>query len=135
VASVASELKRYLALPYTRELVPEDDGTWYARILELPGCMSVGDTQVEALANLDDAMSAWLSSRLEDRASIPEPAGDFSGRFVVRVPKTLHRDLVKAARRNDISLNQFIATTLAQALGSALSSSAPATSSSRKEHG
>jgi antitoxin HicB len=97
--------------------------------------MSVGDTQVEALANLDDAMSAWLSSRLEDRASIPEPAGDFSGRFVVRVPKTLHRDLVKAARRNDISLNQFIATTLAQAVGSALSSSAPATSSSRKEHG
>ncbi len=83
--------------------------------------MTVGDTQAEALANLDDAMAAWIEAKLEDRESIPEPAGNFSGRFVVRVPKTLHRDLVKAANRNGISLNQFIATTLAQAVGSVLS--------------
>lgn len=120
MAPVASELERYLALPYTRELVPEDNGTWYARILELPGCMTVGDTQAEALANLDDAMATWIEGKLEDRESVPEPAGGFSGRFVVRVPKTLHRDLVKAANRNGISLNQFIATTLAQAVGAAL---------------
>ncbi len=121
MASAAAELERYLALPYTRELVPEDDGTWYARVLELPGCMTVGNTQVEALDNLDDALTAWIEAKLEDHESIPEPAADFSGRFVVRVPKTLHRDLVKAATRNGISLNQFIATTLAQAVGSALS--------------
>ncbi len=124
MAPVAAELERYLALPYTRELVPEDDGTWYARVLELPGCMTVGETQAEALANLDDAMATWIEAKLEDRESIPEPAGNFSGRFVVRVPKTLHRDLVKAANRNGISLNQFIATTLAQAVGSAFSASA-----------
>jgi antitoxin HicB len=124
-----------LALPYTRELVPEGDGTWYARVVELPGCMTVGDTRADALASLDDAMATWIESRLEDSEPVPEPAADFSGRFVVRVPKTLHRDLVKAASRNDISLNQFIATTLAQAVGSALSSSAPATGSSRKGHG
>jgi antitoxin HicB len=124
MASGTPELKRYLALPYTRELVPEGDGTWYARILELPGCMTVGDTQAEALANLDDAMTTWIEGKLEARESVPEPAGNFSGRFVVRVPKTLHRDLVKAANRNGISLNQFIATTLAQAVGSALSASA-----------
>ena len=124
MAPAAAELERYLMLPYTRELVPEDDGTWYARILELPGCMSVGDTQAEALTNLDDAMSAWIGSKLEDREHIPEPTGTFSGRFVVRVPKTLHRDLVKAANRNGISLNQFVATTLAQAVGSITSRSA-----------
>lgn len=124
MAPTAAELERYLRLPYTRELVPEDDGTWYARVLELPGCMTVGDTQAEALTNLNDAMSAWIESKLEDRESIPEPAGSFSGRFVVRVPKTLHRDLVKAANRNGISLNQFIATALAQAVGSILSTPA-----------
>jgi antitoxin HicB len=123
MASVASEVERYLALPYTRELVPEGDGTWFARVLELQGCMTVGDTQSEALDNLNDAMSAWIEAKLEERERIPEPAGNFSGRFVVRVPKTLHRDLVKAANRNGISLNQFIATTLAQAVGSALSAS------------
>lgn len=117
MACGASELERYLAMPYTRELVPEDNGTWYARILELPGCMTVGDTQAEALTNLDDAMATWIQGKLEDRESVPEPAGDFSGRFVVRVPKTLHRDLVSAAARNGSSLNLFVATALAQAVG------------------
>ena len=116
--SVRAEAARYLALPYTRELVPEDDGTWYARVVELPGCMTVGGTQADALANLDDAMATWVEGRLEDGEPVPEPAADYSGRFVVRVPKTLHRDLVSAAARNGSSLNLFVATALAQAVGS-----------------
>jgi antitoxin HicB len=116
----ASDIQQYLELPYTRELVREDDGTWFARILEFPGCMTTGDTQQEALEMLEDAMTAWLRTRLEDRETIPEPvaADDFSGRFVVRVTKSLHRDLVRAAERNGVSLNLFVATTLAQAAGS-----------------
>ena len=120
-----TRIEEYLKLPYTRELVLEDDGTWFARVLEFPGCMTTGDTQQEALAMLDDAMSAWLGARLEDRESIPEPvaADDFSGRFVVRVAKSLHRDLVRAAERNGVSLNLFVATTLARATGSQTTSS------------
>ena len=93
------ELRHYLELPYTRELVREDDGTWFARVLELPGCMTVGGTQQQALDMLDDAMTAWLRVKISDHESIPEPAvtDDFSGRFVVRVTKSLHRDLVRAA--------------------------------------
>jgi len=118
--SKESGIQQYLELPYTRELVREDDGTWFARILEFPGCMTTGDTQQEALEMLDDAMNAWLRARLEDRETIPEPVAtdDFSGRFVVRVTKSLHRDLVRAAERNGVSLNLFVATTLAQAAGS-----------------
>jgi predicted RNase H-like HicB family nuclease len=67
------ELERYLALPYAREVVPEDDGTWFARVIELPGCMTVGDTQAEALDNLNGAMSAWIESMLEHGECIPEP--------------------------------------------------------------
>jgi antitoxin HicB len=113
------EVQHYITLPYTRELVREDDGTWFARVLEFPGCMTVGETQQEALEMLDDAMAAWVRARLEDREKIPAPSttDDFSGRFVVRVTKSLHRDLVRAAERNSVSLNQFVATTLAQATG------------------
>jgi predicted RNase H-like HicB family nuclease len=35
--------------------------------------MTVGTTQEEALAMLDDAMAAWLRSRVEDREAIPQP--------------------------------------------------------------
>ena len=115
-AGVESEARRYLRMPYTRELVREDDGSWFARILEFPGCMTVGDTQEEALVMLDDAMVTWIEAKLRDREPVPEPmtAAEFSGRFVVRLTKSLHRDLVRAAERNGVSLNQYVVTMLAQ---------------------
>lgn len=44
-------------------LLTEDDldGGWVAQRLDLPGCVSQGDTRVEALTNLDDAAEAWLA--------------------------------------------------------------------------
>lgn len=61
------------AKPYARVLVPEDDGTWFVRILEFPGCMSVGATVDEAMAMIDDAMTGWLRTMLQDGDSIPPP--------------------------------------------------------------
>ena len=118
-------------MPYTRELVREDDGSWFARILEFPGCMTVGETQDEALAMLDDAMVSWIEAKLHDREPIPEPmtAAEFSGRFVVRLTKSLHRDLVRAAERNGVSLNQYVVTMLAQ------STAGPQISALRKDYG
>lgn len=46
-----------------------------------------------------------------------EESQKFSGRFVIRLPKGLHRSLVKAASRNGVSLNMFVATALAHAIG------------------
>jgi antitoxin HicB len=117
--NIESEIQRYIDRPYTRELIREDDGSWFARIVEFPGCMTVGETREEALAMLDDAMASWLEAKLEEHEAIPEPmtADEFSGRFVVRVTKTLHRDLVRAAERNSVSLNQFVVTVLAKGVG------------------
>ena len=44
----------------------------------------------------------------------------FSGRFVVRVPKTLHRLLAEESEREGISLNQFVNNSLAFAVGQKL---------------
>lgn len=127
---VRKEIETYAELPYTRELVPEDDGSWFARVVEFPGCITVGATRAEALEMLDDAMAAWIEAKLEAGEAIPPPAdrSDFSGRFVVRVGKALHRDLVRAADRNSISLNQFVATALAEAIGAVSRADTPAVS-------
>jgi antitoxin HicB len=91
----------YMALPYTIELIREDATTWFARVVELPGCMTEGDSAAEAVAMLQDAMAGWIELALEDGRSIPAPKRqeEFSGKFVVRVPKSLHRDLVAAAAK------------------------------------
>lgn len=109
----------YLALPYTIELIREDETTWFARVVELPGCMTEGDSAADAVAMIQDAMAGWIELALADGRPIPPPSprDEFSGKFVVRVPKSLHRDLVSAAAREQVSLNQYIATELARAVG------------------
>ncbi len=112
-------LEYYLGLAYTRELIPEPEGGWFVRIKELPGCMSQGETPEEAMIMIDDAMAGWVESALEHGAPVPEPRGDedYSGKFVVRVPKSLHRKIADAAEMDGVSLNQWIVAALAEALG------------------
>jgi predicted RNase H-like HicB family nuclease len=67
-------LDYYLSLPYPILLIPDqEEGTWYARIPVLPGCMSDGDTPSDALHNLEEALHLWLETALEDGDPIPEP--------------------------------------------------------------
>ena len=114
-----NQVEYYLNLPYTRELIPEASGIWFACIKELPNCMSQGNSPDEALLNLDDAMLGWIKGELEDGEPIPEPREeeDYSGKFNTRVPKSLHRKLVEVAEREGVSLNQWINTALAEAVG------------------
>jgi antitoxin HicB len=117
--NIETEIEQIMKRPYLRELVRNEDGSWFAHIAEFPGCMTEGDTQVEALEMLDDAARGWLAAHLEDGNPIPDPidAREFSGKFNVRVPKSLHRELVVRAERESVSLNQLVSTTLAAAVG------------------
>jgi antitoxin HicB len=114
---IPAQVARLMAFPYTRELLPNEDGTWFARIVEFPGCMTEGDTQSAALEMLDEAMADWLTAKLEDGDPIPEPLAPeaFSGKFVVRASRSLHRDLARNAEREGVSLNQYVVTKLARA--------------------
>lgn len=107
------------ARPYARELVQNADGTWFARVVEFPGCMTEGETTAEALANLEDAMLGWIGIQLDDGYPIPPPqtVDAFSGKFMLRVAKSLHRDLSRAADIEGVSLNQYVSTQLARVAG------------------
>lgn len=107
----------YMNLPYTVELTP-DDGSYFVKVRELDGCMSVGATRAEALAMIDDAMRAWLAVAIEDGLDIPLPdaiqAGRYSGKFPLRLPKSLHRKLAETAESDGVSLNQYLVALLAE---------------------
>ena len=109
----------YLAKPYGRNVVPEPDGTYRAEIIEFPGCIAAGDTAAEALARLENVAQSWLEAALEKKQRIPEPieSAAFSGKLVLRLAKSLHKQAVYAAARDGVSLNYFIANCLAQQVG------------------
>ena len=115
-------VEHYMNLPYTIELIKDPEG-WFVRVKELEGCMSQGDTAEEAIEMIQEAMELWLEVSLEDGLPIPEPRPDedYSGKFVVRVPRSLHRELVEKAAQEGASLNQYINVTLARSVGQPVS--------------
>jgi predicted RNase H-like HicB family nuclease len=105
-------VKDYMALPYNIVLryVNDESGAYYfATVQELDGCMSDGATLEETYANIQEAMEGWIETRLEAGFHIPEPLGadKYSGKFVVRLPKSLHRRLAIEAEKEGVSLNQY----------------------------
>lgn len=109
----------YLGLPYTIEMIPGLEGGWVVSVRELPGCLSQGDDPQDAITMIRDAMRCWLEVALEDGLPIPEPREleQYSGKFVVRVPRWLHRELVRTTDQEGVSLNQFVSTALARSVG------------------
>ena len=67
------DIEYYMSLPYSILLIPEEDGGWFAKIPELPGCMTYGDTKEEIFELIEDAKRLWLTHSLEAKDLIPEP--------------------------------------------------------------
>lgn len=90
--------------------IPED-GLWVAAVPELPGCSTHGKTKAEALANIEEAIDEWVATAQEKGWPVPVAKTgleEYSGRFVVRLPKSLHRQLARLAEAEGVSLNQYV---------------------------
>jgi antitoxin HicB len=104
--------------PFTvRPLAAEEGGGYLIEYPDLPGCMSDGETVDEAIANGMDAKQAWLAVAKEQDRPIPEPGGQLSGKWVQRVPKSVHGRLVERAEREGVSLNTLVVSLIAEGLG------------------
>ena len=114
----------YLAKPYGRVVIPEGDGTFRAEIVEFPGCIAIGDTAPDALSSLEDVARLWLEVTIAKGQRVPEPIENvsFSGKLVVRLPKSLHKKAANLAAREGVSLNQFIVSSIAEQVGARSSS-------------
>jgi antitoxin HicB len=119
---MARDPEDYLDLPYHITLVKDrwEDGEegWFAEVEELRGCMSQGRTPEEAIDRVRDAMLGWISVALEDGSEIPEPRTErrYSGRLLLRLPKSLHAEVARAAQREGVSINQLLVTLIAAGL-------------------
>lgn len=93
---------------------------WTAHAEDLPGCQAHGDSPEEAIQAIDAAIEEWIEDALAKGRELPDPrtAASYSGRLMLRMPRSLHAELSGAAEREGVSLNQFIASSLERALGS-----------------
>lgn len=104
----------YLNLQYSVTLYPDPEGGYVAQIKDLPGCLTQGETLEETMANINEARELWIETAYEASDDIPLPSSDnsYSGKLLVRMPKSLHRRLAETAEREGVSLNQYIVSLL-----------------------
>lgn len=108
------------AVEYPFEIRPlsKDEGGGYAITFpDLPGCRSDGATPEEAIENGRDALASWLEVAREFGDRIPKPFSAVSGRFVQRVPRSLHAQLIAQAQAEGVSLNTLVVSLVSQGLG------------------
>ncbi len=103
-------LAHYLAMHYPFKVVAELDGAYFIEFPDLPGCM----TQVERAEDIgpmaEEIRALWIETEYERGADIPLPSApvEYSGKFVLRLPKSLHHRLAESAALDGVSLNQYI---------------------------
>jgi predicted HicB family RNase H-like nuclease len=113
---MSKDLKYYMGLPYRIEVVPipQSLGGGFSATLPEIGEYAItgdGESAEAAIRNLEEAKRSRFEDYLAQGINIPEPEGqeeDVSGRFVLRIPKALHRRLVREAKKNQTSLNQYV---------------------------
>lgn len=104
--------------PFEIRPLSKDDGGGYSIVFpDLPGCRSDGATPEEAIENGRDALKAWLTVANEFDDQVPKPIQAVSGRFVQRVPRSLHAQLVAQAEAEGVSLNTLVVSLVSQGLG------------------
>jgi predicted RNase H-like HicB family nuclease len=104
-----NEAQRYPAQVF----YSDDDQGFIAIATDLPGCSAFGDTQEEAVAELRDAIDAWQIAAEKAGNPVPEPSkpqvDDLpSGKILLRLPRTLHAQLIERAKYENVSLNQHL---------------------------
>ena len=95
-----------------------DGPVWTATVEELPGCEATGPTPEDAAAAARGQIERWLRDAQAAGRDIPPPgaAATHSGKLLVRMPRSLHAELTRAAEREGTSLNAFIVAALAAAV-------------------
>lgn len=113
---------------YSHVLSPisaEDGGGFMFTMPDIAGVVADGKTMDEAFADGREAFETTVSALLDMGRDIPAPtlrSEDFapiaaSGKFVSRVPRSMHVQLVARAKREGVSLNTLVLTLIAEGLG------------------
>jgi predicted RNase H-like HicB family nuclease len=125
--AIDERIAKILRQPYHWIIQPGADG-YSAWVLEFPGCFSSGETAEEAVVELQDAITGWVSIELESGHGIPEPIDPehSSGRTQIRIPPSLHYRAQVRAEMEGISLNRLLSDAVSRYMGDAANATASA---------
>jgi predicted HicB family RNase H-like nuclease len=91
---------------HTKPGYSDKDGYFFGKILAINDSVSFHGYSVDEFRN---AFAEAVDDYLELCKEIGKPPEtEFSGQFVLRIPKDIHRDLVISAEKQGVSLNAFI---------------------------
>jgi antitoxin HicB len=105
-------------------LSQEEGGGYLITLPDIPGCMSDGETPEEAVINGKDAFESCIAAFVDMGRPIPKPSYSpvsteikVSGRFIQRVPKTVHAKLAQRAKIEGVSVNTLVLSYISEGLG------------------
>ena len=102
-----------------RPLTEAEGGGFMISYPDFSECVSDGETVEETLANGKDALKTTIAALKAKGLPVPAPnsGGVASGKFVARVPKTIHARLAMRAKAEGVSLNALVLAFIAEGLG------------------
>ena len=106
-------------------IAPADGGGFLFTMPDIPGVVGDGATELTAIKDGREAFLATVSALMDTGREIPAPtltAQDFtplsaSGKFVARVPRSMHIQLAARAKTEGVSLNTLVITLIAEGMG------------------
>ena len=92
----------------------EEDKEYVGLCLEFPSLSWLAKTQEAALAGIRKVVASAVADMKKNGETPPVPLASrfYSGKFVVRVPPSVHRNLVIKAAEEGVSLNRLISARL-----------------------
>src|ERR1051325_6146159 len=88
-----------------------EDQEYIATCPAFPGLSAFGQTEEKALKEAKIALTGFIETYKANNMALPEPTihKRVSGKFQLRLPKSLHSLAVRLAHREGVSLNSYIA--------------------------
>jgi predicted RNase H-like HicB family nuclease len=109
--------KKENLLGYEIKIIPDGESGYFAvRFPDFPGIVTGGYSLTEAIKNADEALKLTMDTMKKYKVLLPKPKTRFSGQFNVRVPKDLHRELIRKAEEEGVSLNALVTYLLSQSI-------------------
>ena len=104
-------------LGYEIKIIPDrESGYFAARFPDFPGIVTGGYSLEESIKNAQEALELTMDTMKKHKILLPKPKARFSGQFNVRIPKDLHRELVRKAEEEGVSLNALVTYLLSQSV-------------------
>jgi predicted HicB family RNase H-like nuclease len=94
----------------------EDDNEYVGLCAEFPSLSWLSKTHEAALKGVRKLVAEVVADMESNDESVPEPIAckQYSGKFMVRVPPDVHRNLAIRAAESGVSLNRVVSSKLSQ---------------------